>query len=78
MAASIRKFWQELRRRKVIRVAVAYAVVAWIMVEVASVLLPTLLLPEWSVRLVTVLAMLGFPIALVLRGVRSSWCPSPT
>jgi adenylate cyclase len=69
MAASIQKFWQELKRRKVIRVAVAYALVAWIVVEVASVLLPTLLLPEWSVRLVTVLAMLGFPIALVLAWV---------
>jgi len=69
MAASLQKFWQELKRRKVIRVAVAYALVAWIVVEVASVLLPTLLLPEWSVRLVTVLAMLGFPIALVLAWV---------
>jgi adenylate cyclase len=69
MVAPIQKFWQELRRRKVIRVAVAYAVVAWIVVEVASVLLPTLLLPEWSVRLVTVLALLGFPIALVLAWV---------
>ena len=67
MAASIRKFWQELRRRKVIRVAVAYALVAWIVVEVASVLLPTLLLPDWSLRLVTVLALLGFPIALLAR-----------
>jgi adenylate cyclase len=69
MAASIQKFWQELKRRKVIRVAVAYAVAAWIVVEVASVLLPTLLLPEWSMRLVTVLALLGFPIALVLAWV---------
>ncbi len=69
MAASLQKFWQELKRRKVIRVAVAYALVAWIVVEVASVLLPTLLLPEWSVRLVAVLAMLGFPIALVLAWV---------
>ena len=69
MAAPIQKFWQELRRRKVIRVAVAYTLVAWIVVEVASVLLPTLLLPEWSVRLVTVLAMLGFPIAVVLAWV---------
>jgi hypothetical protein len=43
MAASIQKFWQELRRRKVIRVAVGYGVVT-------SVLLPTLLLPEWSAR----------------------------
>ena len=69
MAAPLQKFWQELRRRKVIRVAVAYAVVAWIVVEVASVLLPTLLLPDWSVRLVTVLVLLGFPIALVLAWV---------
>jgi adenylate cyclase len=69
MAAPLRQFWQELKRRKVIRVAVAYAVVAWVVVEVASVLLPTLLLPDWSVRLVTVLALLGFPFALVLAWV---------
>ncbi len=69
MTATVKKFWQELRRRKVIRVAVAYAVIAWIVVEVASVLLPTLLLPDWSLRLVTVLVMLGFPIALVLAWV---------
>jgi adenylate cyclase len=69
MVASIVKFWQELKRRKVIRVAVAYALVAWIVVEVASVLLPMLLLPEWSPRLVTVLALLGFPIAVVLAWV---------
>ena len=62
MAASIVKFWQELKRRKVIRVAVAYALVAWIVVEVASVLLPMLLLPDWSPRLVTVLALLGFQV----------------
>lgn len=69
MAAPIQKFWQELKRRKVIRVALAYALVAWIVVEVSSVLLPTLLLPEWSLRLVTVLALLGFPVALVLAWV---------
>ena len=55
-----------------IRVAAAYALVAWIVVEVASVLLPTLLLPGWSVRSVTVLAMLGFPIALVLLAKQSN------
>ncbi len=69
MFASIARFWQELKRRKVIRVAVAYALVAWVVVEVASVLLPTLLLPEWSLRLVIVLALLGFPVALVLAWV---------
>jgi len=60
------RFYQELKRRKVIRVAVVYGVVAWLIVEVASVMFPGLLLPEWSVRLVIALAIVGFPIALVL------------
>lgn len=60
------KFYTELKRRKVIRVAIVYTVVAWLLVEVASVLFPGLLLPDWSVRLVIGLAIIGFPIALVL------------
>jgi len=60
------RFYLELKRRKVIRVAVVYGVVAWLIVEVASVMFPGLLLPEWSVRLVIALAIIGFPIALVL------------
>jgi len=62
----VARFYQELKRRKVIRVAVVYFVVAWVIVEVASVMFPGLLLPEWSVRLVIGLAIIGFPIALVL------------
>ena len=62
----ITRFYQELKRRKVIRVAIVYAVAAWIIVEVASVMFPGLLLPEWSVRLVIALAIIGFPIALIL------------
>ena len=62
----ITRFYQELKRRKVIRVAVVYVIVAWVIVEVASVLFPGLLLPDWSVRLVIGLAIIGFPIALVL------------
>jgi adenylate cyclase len=60
------RFYQELKRRKVIRVAIVYTVVAWLIVEIASVMFPGLLLPEWSVRLVIALAIIGFPIALVL------------
>lgn len=60
------RFYQELKRRKVIRVAIVYALVAWVIVEVASVMFPGLLLPEWSVRLVIGLAIIGFPIALVM------------
>jgi len=59
-------FWQELRRRKVVRVAIGYAIVAWALVEGSSVVFPALLLPAWSSRLVVVLALIGFPIALVL------------
>jgi adenylate cyclase len=60
------RFYRELKRRKVIRVAIVYTIVAWVIVEVASVMFPGLLLPEWSVRLVIGLAIIGFPIALVM------------
>jgi adenylate cyclase len=66
MANVLSRFWQELKRRKVLRVAVAYLVIAWLMVEVASLVFPALLLPDWSSRLVVALAMIGFPIALVM------------
>lgn len=62
----VSRFYQELKRRKVIRVAVVYVVVAWLIVEVASVMFPGLLLPDWSVRLVIGMAIIGFPIALVM------------
>ena len=64
--ASFSQFYSELKRRKVIRVAIAYVVIAWIVVEIASVMFPGLLLPDWSVRLVIAIAIIGFPIALVL------------
>lgn len=60
------RFYQELKQRKVIRVAIVYVVIAWLVVEVASVMFPGLLLPDWTVRLVIGLAILGFPVALVL------------
>lgn len=67
MAKTPRKsFFTELKRRKVIRVAIVYALVAWVVVEVSSVMFPGMLLPDWSGRLVIGLAILGFPIALVL------------
>ena len=56
----------ELQRRKVFKVAVAYLVVAWVVIQVASTVAPQLNLPEWAPRLVTLLALLGFPVALVL------------
>ena len=59
-------FWAELKKRKVIRAAVVYLVVAWVIVQIADVLAPALLLPEWVARLVTFLLILGFPLAIVL------------
>jgi adenylate cyclase len=63
---SINRYYGELRRRKVVRVALVYIVAAWVLIEAASVLFPQLLLPDWSVRLVIVLAAAGLPLALVL------------
>ena len=62
----LHNLWGELRRRRVIRVAVLYAIVGWVVIEVASTVLPPLNLPEWSVKLVIVLIALGFPIAVVM------------
>jgi hypothetical protein len=56
----------ELKRRKVIRVAWVYAVVALVLMQVTQLAVPALLLPDWTLRLVAVLLILGFAIALVL------------
>lgn len=56
----------ELRRRRVFHVAVAYAVGAWIVVQVANVVVPALYLPRSALTLVVVLAVLCFPVAMVL------------
>ena len=58
--------WAELIRRRVVRVVVLYAVAGWIVIEVASTVLPNLALPDWTVKLVTILVGLGFIIAIVL------------
>jgi len=52
----------ELKRRNVFRVGVAYAIVAWLLVEVASVFLPALRLPEWTLTLLVFLVVVGFPL----------------
>ena len=66
VAATRQGFFAELKRRRVIRVLVLYAVAGWIVIEVASVVLPALNLPQSAVTLVIVLVALGFPIALAL------------
>jgi len=59
-------FFSELKRRNVYKVAIAYGVVAWLLMQVASQIFPFFEIPNWAVRLVVLLLILGFPIALVL------------
>ncbi len=58
-------FVNELKRRNVIKVAIVYAVVAWLLIEVSATTFPMLKLPEWTATFVTVLVMVGFPMALI-------------
>lgn len=62
----LRRFFQELKRRRVVRVAAVYVAVAWLVIEGADVIFPALQLPEWTVSFVVGLAILSLPIALVL------------
>src|SRR5437016_4085617 len=59
-------FFEEVKRRKVYRVAVAYIIVAGGIIQIASAVFPAWELPNWSLRLVIVLLLIGFPIALIL------------
>lgn len=61
-----RNFFAELKRRNVYKVAVAYAVVGWLVIQIAFTILPTFHAPEWVVQTLIVIVALGFPIALVI------------
>jgi adenylate cyclase len=56
----------ELKRRHVFRVAVAYAAVAWLLVQVASIVFPAFHVPEWAMSFLIIAVGFGFPLALVL------------
>ena len=58
-------FFCELKRRNVYKVAVAYAVVGWLLVQVATQVFPFFEIPNWTVRLVVLAIVIGFPVALV-------------
>lgn len=78
-------FWNELRRRRVVRVVIGYAVAAFIVLQVAELTLEPLGLPAWTYRLVLMLTVAGFPIAVVLAwafdvtpdGIRRAEAASP-
>ena len=63
---NLRKFFSELKRRNVYKVAIAYAVVAWLLMQIASQIFPFFEIPNWAVRLVVLLLIIGFPIALII------------
>src|SRR5437762_542767 len=80
-------FFAELKRRNVYKVAVAYAIIGWLVVQIATQVFPFLEIPTWVVRLIIALVAIGFPVALIIawafeltpggnqanRGCRSRW-----
>jgi len=62
----VKSFFAELKRRKVHRVAIAYAVASWLLIQIATQVFPFFEIPNWAVRLVVLVLVLGFPIALIL------------
>lgn len=64
--SGLQKFWAELKRRRVIRVVVVYAVASWLVISASETLLPNLNMPDWSVTLVIAMVALAFPIVLAL------------
>jgi TolB-like protein/Flp pilus assembly protein TadD len=61
-----RSFIAQLRKRKVFRVAIAYIIVAWVVMQVGELVFEALQMPEWAVSLLVIIVLLGFPVALVL------------
>src|SRR5437588_8666186 len=59
-------FLTELKRRKVYRVAVAYAIVAWLLIQAGSILFPAFEAPPWVMKVFVTIVAAGFPIALVI------------
>jgi len=62
----VQKFFAELKRRNVYKVAVVYAVVAWLLIQAASILFPTFEAPGWVMKVFVTVIAAGFPIALIL------------
>jgi TolB-like protein/Tfp pilus assembly protein PilF len=64
--ATLKNFFSELKRRNVYKVAIAYGVVGWLLIQIATQVFPFFEIPNWAVRLVVLLLVIGFPIALIL------------
>jgi TolB-like protein/Tfp pilus assembly protein PilF len=62
--SKVASFLAELKRRNVYKVAIAYAVVAWLLIQAASIFLPAFNAPQWVMQIVILILVVGFPIAL--------------
>ena len=58
-------FFRELKRRNVFRVAIVYIIAGWVVMQIVDVMFPALNLPDWTITLVAVLLIIGFPFALI-------------
>jgi hypothetical protein len=65
-------FFVELKRRNVYKVAVAYAVVSWLLLQAASIFLPAFNAPSWVMKIFIIVVILGFPVALIFLGLSRS------
>jgi fucose permease len=65
-ANKLSRFWQELKRIKVIRVITVYSAASFVILELVSIIVEPLRLPEWTLTLVFVLLCIGFAIAFIL------------
>ena len=59
-------FYSELKRRNVFKVATAYAIVAWLLIQIVNNIMPTFDAPRWAVQTVIFIILIGFPISLIL------------
>jgi hypothetical protein len=66
IAVNPKNFFAELKRRNVYKIAIAYGVVAWLLIQIATQVFPFFGIPNWTVRLVVLLMVIGFPIALII------------
>ncbi len=62
---NLRNFFAELKRRNVYKVAIAYAVVSWLLIQAASIFLPAFDAPPWVMKIFIIVIIFGFPVALI-------------
>jgi hypothetical protein len=63
---NLKSFFAELERRNVYKVAISYAVVGWLLIQIATQVFPFFEIPNWAIRLVVLAIVIGFPLALVI------------